>query len=366
MITRRPTKAFLILSALAQVAPAQLAPVQHRDRLAGHIDNRKYIILRGSRNPRIDNMTDQGPLDDAERIAGLSLRFKPSAQQAAELDQLLTDQQNPASPLYHAWLTPEEFGDRFGLSQSDLTQVTEWLSAQGFQVDAVARSRTHVVFSGGAGQVRATFRTALHRFRDDGGAHYANLSEIAVPSDLAPLIYTVKGLDNFRLKPGVKLRPLYQSSSGTSLAGPGDLATIYNVNPLYQKGIDGSGQKIAVIGQSAVKMSDVRTFRKKFSLPDNDPEPILIPGFPDPGFNDDLMEAEMDVEIAGATAPKATILFVYSEHVYYATQYAVDQNLAPVISHSYGVCEKALFKHLDEIDAWRSIAKQANAQGITW
>jgi hypothetical protein len=270
---------------------------------AARIDGRKTVTLRGTRNPRIEGLADEGPLDDMKRIAGLSFRFKPSAAQAAALEQLLEDQQNPSSPLYHAWLSPEEFGERFGLSENDLANVTDWLAIQGFQVDAVARSRTYVTFSATTAQVRDTFRTELHRFRADGEMHYANVSDVAIPADLEQLVYSVRGLDDFRLKPAAQLKPMVRSPGGNNYSGPGDLATIYNVNPLYQKGINGSGQKIVVLGQSAFKMSDVRDCRQKFALPSNDPSPMLVPGLPDPGINDDVMEAILDLDLAGRAPP---------------------------------------------------------------
>jgi hypothetical protein len=336
------------------------------DRLAARIDSRKMVTLRGTRSPRIDGLADQGPVEDTARITGLGFRFRPSAAQQAELEKLLDDQQNPNSPLYHAWLTPEKYGVRFGLSENDLAKVTDWLATQGFQVDTVARSRTYVIFSGTAGQVRDAFRTELHRFRADGEAHYANVSDISVPVDLAQLIYTVRGLNSFRIKPKVRLKPLWTTKDGSHYVAPADMATIYNLNPLYQKGIDGSGQKIVVAGQSGFSMSDVESFRSWYGLPNNNPKVIPVLPLPDPVINDDLDEALIDVEWAGASAPNATILFVVSQNVFFAAEYAVDGNLAPVISYSYGNCELAYANYQDELAQNRSLAQQANAQGITW
>jgi hypothetical protein len=158
-------KTLLIFAALVQIALAQ-----PRDRLSGRIQNTKVITLRGMRNPRIKTLTDEGPIDDNQRIAGLRFRFRPTAAQSAALEQLLEDQQNPSSLLYHAWLTPEEFGDRFGVSENDLNNVKDWLAAQRFQIEHVARSRTYVVFSATAGQIRNAFHTELIDFALTTGA----------------------------------------------------------------------------------------------------------------------------------------------------------------------------------------------------
>src|SRR5262249_38892617 len=120
------------------------------------------------------------------------------------------------------------------------------------------KSRTYITFSATATRVHHAFRTELHRFRADGEMHYANVSDISIPADLEPLIYNLKGLDDFRTKPKARLKPMLRSPGGNNYAGPGDLAVIYDVNPLYQRGINGSGQKIAVVGQTAFKMADVQ------------------------------------------------------------------------------------------------------------
>src|SRR5439155_11980114 len=136
-------------------------------------------------------------------------RFKPSAEQSAELAQLLEDQQNPSSPLFHAWLTPEEYGERFGLSANDLARIRGWLEGQGFAIDAVARSRTSITFSATAGQVRDTFKTELHRYRGSSRMQFANVTEARIPADLAPLVQQLTGLDNFRIERLPRATPAY-------------------------------------------------------------------------------------------------------------------------------------------------------------
>ena len=81
-------------------------------RLPNRIDSRSKTILRGSRNPHIDRLVSEGPVDDTMRIHGMTFRFQPTAAQSAELERLLEDQQNPASALYHAWLTPDQYAER--------------------------------------------------------------------------------------------------------------------------------------------------------------------------------------------------------------------------------------------------------------
>src|SRR5215472_10562382 len=111
-ITRWSRRFWYLSSLLISVCTL---PGEPQDRLPAPLDSRRTVVLPGSRNPHVASLVDQGPLADSRRVE-LQLRFKPSAAQTTALAQLLDDQQNPASPLYHSWLTPEEFGDRFGLS----------------------------------------------------------------------------------------------------------------------------------------------------------------------------------------------------------------------------------------------------------
>ena len=356
----------VLVSCLLFSAPALLA---QPGRIPRPVDNLRTVPLKGNRTPRAHPQDDQGRVDPLSRIGGMRLRLKPSPSQTAEIERLLAGQQDPASPDYRNWLTPEEYADRFGLSPDDFATVLAWLQAQGFSLDYVARARDWVGFSGTAGQVEKAFHTEIHRYTAGGETHYANATDPLIPADLEPVVQVIRGLDDYRIKPMArKIRPLpLVSGNGAHALGPADLATIYNVNPLYQKGIDGSGQKIAVISGSAVKLSDIQSFRQTFGVPRNDPQQVLVPGYPDPGVVTEAEgEADLDLEYAGGIAPGATILSVYTSDMAIALEYAVDQNLAPIISTSWGVCEAEGTSGPSDFAAWETVAQQANLQGATW
>jgi len=150
---------------------------------------------------------------------------------------------------------------------------------------------------------------------------------------------------------------------------PGDFATIYNLNPLYTLGLDGAGQTIAVVGQTAVSLTDIDAFRSAAGLSKYDPTLFLVPNTgASQTFNTDLGEADLDIEWSGGVAKNAAILYVYvgnssTKSVFDALQYAITNNVAPVISISYGNCEAALgSSRVLTIQQW---AQQANAQGQT-
>ncbi|HYL79144.1 MAG TPA: protease pro-enzyme activation domain-containing protein [Bryobacteraceae bacterium] len=300
---------------------------------------------------------DQGPVDPAFKIGYITLILKPSASQQAALERLLEEQQDRSSANYHRWLTPEQFGDRFGLSRSNYSTIVAWIEAQGFQIENRARARNWVAFSGTAGQIQRAFHTEIHLYVVDNETHYGNATELRIPEVLRNLVSGVRGLDDFWNKPS-RVFPQFTTPAGVNQLAPDDWATIYNVLPLYGIGIDGTGQRVAIVGRSAFNRAFLDSFRQIFALGTGNLEVHLVG--PDPGITNAAGEAALDVEWAGAIARNATVVYVYANNFNDAAQAAVDQNLAPVMSESFGICEP------QSAPGYRSIAQQANAQGITW
>ena len=327
------------------------------DRIQGPVDPGRTVALKGQVHPRAQLQYDRGALDPTTQLEQVTLMLQPDA----SLEPFLAEQQNPSSPNYHRWLTPGEFGDRFGLSRGDIAKVTGWLESQGLKVDRIAEGRHWITFGATAGAIGRALGTQIRRYRVDGQDHFANAGEPRVPAALEPVIAGFQGLDDFGARAFYvksKLQPDFNYGGTANFLAPDDLAAIYNMSPLFQAGIDGTGQSIVIVGDSALDLTDIRSFRQLFNLPANDPQKILVGA--DPGTNNDMVEADLDLEIAGAVARNANLIYVYARNVFTAAQYAVDQNLAPVMSMSFGACEA-----LRSVST-RAIAQQANAQGITW
>ncbi len=340
-----------------------------RNRIAKTVDNRQRVFLAGNVHPRTRNATDQGPVDASLSLPHVTMVLKQSDSQKAALEQLLAEQQDPSSPNYHHWLTPEEYADRFGVSRDDLDKIVAWLKDQNLSIVSVARARNWVAFSGTAGEVANAFGTRIHHYLVDGRVHFANATEPSIPAALAEVVGGVHGLTDFRLRPSKRsaqpLQPNYNSSKGNHYLAPDDVAVIYNVQPLYDAGIDGAGQQLVVVGQTQIKLADLQQFRSFFNLAGSDPKIVLVPDTTDPGIvSDDMSEADLDLEWAGAVARNATITYVYSDDVLTSVKYAIDQNIAPVLSMSYGLCEAET--PASQARAMQSWARQANAQGTTW
>ncbi len=356
------TTSFVIAAGLATVAlPAQ------PDRLSAPIDGRRTVVLAGHVPPQTQRQLDQGPVPASFAMPAITMDLKPSASQQTALEQLLANQQNPASPDYHKWLTPEEYASRFGVSQSDVNRITAWLQSQGLQVQRVARSRTWIEFSGTARQVENAFHTQIHQYLENGKLHYANSTNPSIPAALSNVVLGLRGLNNYRLKPRGKLRgilPKDTTGQGEHQMAPDDFATIYDVTPLYAAGLDGTGQSLVIVGQTDINVSDINAFRSKYNLPPIQLQQILVARQPDPGISQgDLAEADLDLEWSSAVARNATIIFVKSSDVFTSLQDAVDNVYAPVISMSYGICEGS---DLVDLPNERRMAQQANAEGVTW
>ena len=328
-------------------------------RITRPVDPSRTVVAPGRVHHLAQAQYDRGAVDPQKRLNYIVMQIKPSAAQQADLDALLADQQNPSSESFRQWLTPEQFGRRFGLNSSDQSKVVAWLTAQGFTVDHVARSNNWVAFSGSAAQVTSALHTPIHQFQFNGKMHFANTQAPAVPEALSGVVGGFLGLNDFPAHSNAKLVTPDYTSGNTHYLTPADWATIYDVSPLYAAGIDGTGQSIAIVGESDILLSDIAAFRTRYGLPANAPK--LVPySSTDPGYNGAELEGNLDLEWAGAIAPKATIYYVYGPSAFTALEVAVELNTAPVISASYSTCEINA-----DYPGWSSIAQQGNAQGIT-
>ena len=290
------------------------------------------VALPGNVHRNARAQFDEGPVDPETKLNYVTLTLKPSAQ--PELDQLLREQQDPSSPNFRKWLTPEEYADRFGASADDMAKISSWLKSEGFEIISTARGRRWISFNATARQIQSALHTEIHHYRVNGELHFANATAPAVPAAIAPMAIGFTGLDDFKMnKPSPDL-----NYNGQNAIAPGDLWIIYDILPLFSSAVDvtGAGLKLAVIGQSDVNLSDIATYRNDFSLPANQPQKVLVQGANNPGIvAGDSGESDLDLELVGAVAPNAQIVFVYSGNIVNSVMYAIDQAIAPVISYSY-------------------------------
>jgi subtilase family serine protease len=381
-----------VLAFLSFVVSAQTGNVQPR--ITAAVNESQLTTLRGNTHPYARPQFDRGAAPDSLPMARMLLVLQRSAAQEAALDALMEQQQDKSSPNYHSWLTPQQFGLQFGPADADIQTVSSWLESHGFTVNRVSNGRTVIEFSGTAGQVRDAFHTEIHRYNVNNEDHWANSSDPQIPTALTPVVAGIDTLYNFpreamhhvgsavtRSKDTGKLQssqPLFTLGGECGVPGlgcygvtPYDFATIYDVLPLWNAtptATDGTGETIAIVAESDINIQDVRDFRNYFGLPAKDPQ--FIYDGPDPGtVPGDETESDLDVEWSGAVAKGATIDFVISEStetslgVDLSAEYIVDNNLAPILSESYGICELGLGTTGNQF--YDGLWQQAAAQGIT-
>jgi MYXO-CTERM domain-containing protein len=323
---------------------------------------------------------DVGALDPEKRIAHLSIVFKLTPEQRADRDALLAAQVDRKSPQYRRWLTPEQYAARFGAKTEVVERTKSWLAEQGLEVHSTSRTGSRVIFSGTVAQLERAFQTQMRRYQISGESHYAMSSAPSVPSDLADAILAVHNTHDFHLRPALQrpttLTPA-TNSGGTQGLGPTDWANVYDVTKLYTTGtagspITGAGVTIAIVGTNPVLQSDIDAFRTTFGLPATSPiTQTIVPNTGSPSSTNvpgATAEAVLDIQWASGIGRAASINYVYvggdDQNVNDATFHAIENNLAPILSESWGGCEADLTPA--DADAVESLGSIASLLGITY
>jgi subtilase family serine protease len=386
----RPARFGLIALLLAGMPAALVADP------AGPTPATALVPLTGSVHRLARAQFDIGEAPAFTRLTGLDIVFTKTPEQERALQQLLSDQQDRNSPRYHHWLTPAQYGARFGISDAAVASITAWLRKSGLTVGALPPGGGHLAFFGTTAQVEGALQTRIHLFQVQGERHYANMSAPLVPAALQGAISAIRGLNDFHPNPGVRPRaaPVAFSTAGSQLGqsipvpesfytgsgqypgyvGPTDFAVMYNLRPQYQLGVTGAGVKVAIAAQSDLDASVLTAFWSgfgvsgtSFGLPAQQFQSIPVPasdGGVDPGRTKDGNEDEafLDSEVVGGLAPGAQLLLVRDKDASVAAQYVIDQNLAAVLNISFSQCEANL--GADNI-AINAMFEQAAGEGVT-
>jgi len=350
------------------------------------IDDSRLVVLRGNTHPLAQPQFDRGPAPANLPLQHMLLVLKNAPEQGYALDDLLKQQQDRSSPNYHKWLTPEEFGAQFGASDADIKQIQAWLVSHGFSIDYTAKGRNLIEFSGTAADLQSAFHTSIHRYEMNGESHWANETDPSIPAALVPAVAGIASLNNFPRHPAHRLvnpsrnRMLanlkrnaaarktphpqftFACTSTFTCAGvaPYDFAAIYNILPLWNSGITGAGQTIAIVSDSDINTADYTNFRSLFGLTTSQNAAFtgtlnVIHNGTDPGnggANSDEGEADVDTQWSSAVAPGATIDLVVSASNQsgalssfggdLSAVYVIDNQStlhANVLGYSYGLCE---------------------------
>ena len=186
--------AALLLSFAARAQDVRRAPALIRS----SIDESRLVTLGGNTRPEAIAANDLGAVPGNFALNHMLLQLKRAPQMEASVEQLITRLHDPKSPNFHRWLSAAEFGENYGLAQSDIDTITGWLESHGFAVNSIYPGGTVIDFSGTAGQVHAAFHTAIHKLSVKGVRHIANFSDPQIPEALAPAVAGIVSLHDFR------------------------------------------------------------------------------------------------------------------------------------------------------------------------
>jgi pseudomonalisin len=353
------------------------------------------IILAGNHPAASASLVATG---NAEPGQPLTMEIRFALRNTAELERLLNEQQDPASPNYHKWLKTGEFEGRFGARDSDVKAVADWLTSEGFAVEPAAES--YLRFTGNVSQAQRSFAVRIAKYRD--GATYANVEDPTIPSQFAGVVGAITGLDNIvrvhpaglhRITPSpsssgeVQSETLASNDSATFAGnlssanaaatnplavygniqafGPQDMRTFYDET--ISSGSDGAGSCIAMVGLSEVSSKALSVFTGHFHLAGISLQQVVVdkksPGTTRDGYE---LEAELDVEWSHAIAPGASQkLFVASgeasaDPLADVIAAAANDNQCGTISISYSYCGASSAEFTEVLDP---IFRKAAAQG---
>ncbi|RDS80996.1 S53 family peptidase [Dyella psychrodurans] len=413
---------------LAASADTQLAAVSTNEapRVTQTVDNYNVVTIPKTHLAIVDLASSSSPLDGSVAMSHMQLVLKPSAARQTAMEALIAKQHNPKSAQFDHWLTPQQFGDSFGVVDGDVAAVTAWLVSQGFTVNSVYPNKAQIDFSGTVAQVNHAFHTQETIYTIDNVKHLANAGDISVPVALQSVIAGVMGLHDSHPTALVKKPELAQWSASkkgfvpkidaaaaaapkgiaqaVSFQGgvrglvPNDMATMYGIKTIRNNGVTGSGITIAVVEDGDMVPADWDNFIWAFNLakyggtfrqfnpaPTSGPTNCLDPSAVWDPFGvttyDDYPETLLDAEWSTAIAPGANIeVATCSDYsaalapmttnffggVFIAATNLINGTTRPdIISASYGFGENSGLVDSASKTAIDLMWAQADAEGIS-
>ena len=290
IVSFRALRPFALLLAsmlpMAATASAQSAsrPVTQVSRVALQPDFGPQTQFTGQIPHWVNTSSQAGKSVDLSQTLHVSLILSRTPAVQAAFDKFLDDQQTPGSAVYHQWLTPEQIGEQFGPTASDVAAVTGWLSSQGLIVDSVAPNHVILEVSGSATQVGDAFRTSFAYYNLGDTPRLSASSEPFIPTALVPVIKGIAGLTEVPLDPQSRFTapqpgvsgPVFSTASGdkvqpeftngtTHYIVPADFNVIYDSASVLAAGNTGAtigttAQHIAIIGRARVPATSISEF----------------------------------------------------------------------------------------------------------
>ncbi|MCW2931431.1 MAG: hypothetical protein JWM19_2393 [Actinomycetia bacterium] len=384
-----------LLGAVALAAPSSAAP--------SGADASRPELLRGSDAPRVPTGTAQTGVLAASQLLTVDVTLGFNNQ--AELTALLNGLASPASPYYHDFLTPAEFNAAFGPTTQQVDDVESALRADGLTPGPASQDGLSIPVTATAAQLEHAFGVTLATYRLPGGrAAYANTAAPSIQQDVAPYVTGILGLnDLYQAHPAVQPAAADAATSGSAstaalastasaastasvaaaapkacVAGtrtPYDagyplskFASYYGLSWLYGLGDEGQGSRIAVLELQPTVASDITAFKKCYDISTAVSYTQVGAQFNPKDYPPaDSTEAPLDIEVAAALAPRASIDVLQatnsSTSFYEIINKFVTADTDKTLSISWGLCESESSPSM--MHAVEKLIEKADAQGQT-
>lgn len=303
------------------------------------------------------------------------------------LNTTLNQLQNPSSPLYHRYLTASQFISEFSPSLQEYNSYVGYFQSHGLNITTTYADRLSIGISSNVSQLEKVFNTSISYFTANGTRFYAPSTPLSINADFG----TISGVTGLSDRFTPSLSPMFSGSGSSQVLYGADLQNAYQLSKLYQSKGYPTGETIATIlwsgtinGTSVAPFvpSDISTYLNS-NLPSGEPRSkfygLPVGGAPLPGssaasdISNANIESTLDLEMAGSTAPGATLVEVYGPH---GTMAYLDEAFAEILSPNYNTTLDNALSHVvaisnswggtDSYDsAWAQYEQEAAARGIT-
>jgi subtilase family serine protease len=369
--------AFLVTTASAFVTGVGAGPAQSTNSKPG----RRVGEVAAAAQPE----AFQGYLPDTESMT-MIISLEPRNQ--VEMEKLKADLYDPSSAQYRQWLTPTEFGQRFGRTEEEFNHAVNWLKGQGFVINNAFANRLDISFTGTVDTVQQAFNVQMGRYWDavNNRSFHSNMQPPTLPREIDAMTEGLEGLsDAVLLHAHAQKAPMAypQLASGgksvkkkvrpdgvlgsSNFMAPADLAVVYDFKPLNDANMLGQGQTVGTIFDSDVKNSDVALYRNFFGLPPANLARVVPKGLFSPGIvSSGEFESILDISSISAAAPLAEIDLILIPSLSFgnirvAEQDIVNEGTIRVVNESFGGCEQDAFAPAEQ-----TTFNQAVIEGIAF
>jgi hypothetical protein len=264
----------------------------------------------------LDEVAHLQPLGKPAADRRLNLAISLPLRNRAELDELIRQIYDPSSTNYHRYLTPEQFAEKFGPTESDYQQVIAFARANGLTVTAQHPNRTVLDVAAPVAIVEKTFHVTLRTYQHPREKRTFFAPDTDPSLDLAVPILHVSGLDDFSLPhPASLLKSAAQiTPNGTGSAGGAYAGNDFRAAYVPGTALTGAGQTVALLQFDGYYTNDIAAYESSNGLPNVPLTNVLIDGFngiPTTGANTGNPEVSLDIEMVVSMAPGVSGIILY-------------------------------------------------------